>query len=46
MIGSVLFLAAISLGIGFGAEWVMGLSIKIAENLMDPSLYIQAVLGK
>jgi multicomponent Na+:H+ antiporter subunit D len=46
MVGSVLFLAAISLGIGFGAEWVMGLSIKIAENLMDPSLYIQAVLGE
>ena len=46
MVGSVLFLAAISLGIGFGAEWVMGLSIKIADNLMNPSLYIQAVLGK
>jgi multicomponent Na+:H+ antiporter subunit D len=46
MVGSVLFLAAISLGIGFGAEWVMGLSIKIADNLMNPTLYIQAVLGK
>jgi multicomponent Na+:H+ antiporter subunit D len=46
MVGSVIFLAAISLGIGFGAEWVMGLSIKIADNLMNPSLYIQAVLGK
>tara|TARA_R110002111_G_scaffold190060_2_gene255267 strand:+ start:1780 stop:3288 length:1509 start_codon:yes stop_codon:yes gene_type:complete len=45
MIGSVFFLSIISLGIGFGAEWVMRLSIKIAENLMDPTLYIQAVLG-
>ena len=45
MIGSVFFLSIISLGIGFGAEWVMRLSIKIAENLMDPTLYIHAVLG-
>jgi len=45
MVGSIAFLSVISLGIGFGAEWVMRLSIKIAENLMDPTLYIQAVLG-
>jgi multicomponent Na+:H+ antiporter subunit D len=45
MIGSILFLSLISLGIGFGAEWVMRLSINIAENLMDPTQYIQAVLG-
>ena len=45
MVGSVLFLSIISLGIGFGAEWVMRLSITIADNLMDPSQYIQAVLG-
>ncbi|GAB3009835.1 Na+/H+ antiporter subunit D [Cyclobacterium sediminis] len=45
MIGSILFLSLISLGIGFGAEWVMRLSIKIGENLMDPTQYIQAVLG-
>ncbi|WP_339926462.1 proton-conducting transporter membrane subunit [uncultured Cyclobacterium sp.] len=45
MVGAIVFLSLISLGIGFGAEWVMRLSIKIAENLMDPTLYIQAVLG-
>lgn len=45
MIGSIAFLSLISLGIGFGAEWIMRLSITIAENLMDPSAYIQAVLG-
>ncbi|SEJ76851.1 multisubunit sodium/proton antiporter, MrpD subunit [Cyclobacterium xiamenense] len=45
MLASVVFLSLISLGIGFGAEWVMQLALRIAENLMDPSPYIQAVLG-
>ncbi|MBD3627145.1 proton-conducting transporter membrane subunit [Cyclobacterium sp.] len=45
MIGSIAFLSVISLGIGFGAEWIMRLSMTIAENLMDPTPYIQAVLG-
>lgn len=45
MIGSIAFLSFISLGIGFGAEWIMRLSMTIAENLMDPTPYIQAVLG-
>ncbi|NHE59738.1 proton-conducting transporter transmembrane domain-containing protein [Cyclobacterium plantarum] len=45
MIGSIAFLSVISLGIGFGAEWIMRLSMTIAENLMDPAPYIQAVLG-
>jgi len=45
MLASVVFLSLISLCIGFGAEWVMQLALRIAENLMDPSPYIQAVLG-
>ncbi len=45
MLASVVFLSLISLGIGFGAEWVMQLALRIAENLMDPCPYIQAVLG-
>lgn len=45
MLASVVFLSILSLGIGFGAEWVMRLALHIAENLMDPSAYIQAVLG-
>lgn len=45
MLASVVFLSLISLGIGFGAEWVMRIAMTVAENLMDPSAYIQAVLG-
>ncbi|MDN3689095.1 proton-conducting transporter transmembrane domain-containing protein [Cyclobacterium jeungdonense] len=45
MLASVVFLSILSLGIGFGAEWVMRMAMHIAENLMDPSAYIQAVLG-
>ncbi|SHN26180.1 multicomponent Na+:H+ antiporter subunit D [Cyclobacterium lianum] len=45
MISSIAFLSLISLAIGFGAEWIMQMAIHIAENLMDPSAYIQAVLG-
>ncbi|WP_375585772.1 proton-conducting transporter membrane subunit [Cyclobacterium xiamenense] len=45
MLASMVFLSVLSLAIGFGAEWVMQLALRIAENLMDPSPYIQAVLG-
>lgn len=45
MLASVVFLSILSLGIGFGAEWVMRIAMTVAENLMDPSSYIQAVLG-
>ena len=45
MLASVVFLSILSLGIGFGAEWVMRIAMTVAENLMDPSAYIQAVLG-
>ncbi|WP_162417381.1 proton-conducting transporter transmembrane domain-containing protein [Cyclobacterium roseum] len=45
MLASVVFLSILSLGIGFGAEWVMRIAMTVAGNLMDPSAYIQAVLG-
>ena len=41
----VLFLALVSLYIGFGAEHIQTLSMKIAEDLMNPEHYINAVLN-
>jgi multicomponent Na+:H+ antiporter subunit D len=41
----ILFLTAISLYIGFGAENIIILSKKIAHELMHPDAYIKAVLG-
>lgn len=30
---------------GFGAEYILGYAVQAAEQLMNPNLYIQAVLG-
>jgi multicomponent Na+:H+ antiporter subunit D len=38
-------LALLSIVIGFGAEFVFDLSYEAAEQLLDTSLYIDAVLG-
>jgi len=46
MVYPVVFLGILSLAIGFGAEWVMQVSQVIAESLMNPDEYINAVLGK
>lgn len=41
----ILFLALISLYIGFWAEHILNLSQKIAVELMHPEIYINTVLG-
>lgn len=38
-------LALITIGIGFGAEFVMSLSLRAADQLLDPAGYTLAVLG-
>jgi multicomponent Na+:H+ antiporter subunit D len=38
-------LAILSIVIGFGAEFVFQLSYDAAEQLLDPSLYVESVLG-
>ncbi|MGF1637814.1 MAG: proton-conducting transporter membrane subunit [Cyclobacteriaceae bacterium] len=45
MVLPIVFLSIISLFIGFGAEYVHLVSKHIAEELMEPVNYIQAVLG-
>jgi multicomponent Na+:H+ antiporter subunit D len=42
----VVLLAIVSLYIGFFAEHIMAVSMHIARELMDPTAYIQAVLGR
>lgn len=46
MVGSIVFLSILSLGIGFGAEYVIQVASKVAESLMNPQDYIHAVLGQ
>lgn len=46
LVAPVVFLAAISLYIGFGAEHIMLLSQRIAADLKDTAPYIKAVLGR
>lgn len=41
----VVLLTAVSLYIGFGADYVMVVSKRIATEMMDTSTYVQAVLG-
>jgi len=45
LISPLLLLTAVSLYIGIGAENIVKLSSQIANDLMDPSGYIEAVLG-
>jgi len=42
--GPVSILAACTIGIGLGAGWILELSRLTAEQLMNPALYIKAVL--
>lgn len=42
---SVAFLAAITVLIGFGADSFFGIALLAGEQLMNPQMYIQAVLG-
>ncbi|MGY6562164.1 MAG: proton-conducting transporter transmembrane domain-containing protein [Luteibaculaceae bacterium] len=46
ILGSIGFLAIISLYIGFGAEHIQVLSEKVSIDLVDQSGYIKAVLNK
>jgi multicomponent Na+:H+ antiporter subunit D len=45
MVFPIVLLSGISLYIGFGAENIIILSQRISTELMDPSGYIEAVLG-
>lgn len=42
----VYFLAFVTMYIGFGAEHIFNLSQRVAGELLNPMLYVQAVLGK
>lgn len=46
IVGPILFLAFISLYIGFGAENIQQLALRVGEELMNNQSYIDAVLGK
>ncbi|EON76747.1 Na(+) H(+) antiporter subunit D [Lunatimonas lonarensis] len=46
MIASVVFLSAVSLFIGLGAEYIIQVATSVADSLMNPEPYIHAVLGK
>lgn len=45
MVVPVILLSIVSLYIGFGAEYIIQVSKVIGMQLMDPSAYIEAVLG-
>jgi len=46
IVGPIVFLAIISLYIGFGAENIQQLAMRVGQELMNNENYIQAVLGK
>jgi multicomponent Na+:H+ antiporter subunit D len=45
MMVPVVVLAALTVAMGVGAEYFFGLSMRAAEQLMDPAAYVDAVLG-
>jgi multicomponent Na+:H+ antiporter subunit D len=45
LLAPIAILAVLSIAVGFGAEPVFELSTRAAEQLMQPSVYIEAVLG-
>ena len=45
MVAPIALLAAITVSIGLGAGHVFALSVEAAEQLLNPDVYIQAVLG-
>jgi multicomponent Na+:H+ antiporter subunit D len=46
MLAPVAMLVLLTVAIGLGAEPVYRLAVKSAEFLLQPALYVQAVLGK
>lgn len=45
MMGPIVVMAAMILVIGFGAELFYGLAMRASEQLMNPSMYYEAVMG-
>lgn len=41
-----LLLLGLSVGMGFGARYMMDFAMAAAEQLMNPTIYIQAVMGR
>jgi len=46
LVAPILALAAITVVVGLGAGPVLDLSLRASEQLMDPGVYIEAVLGQ
>jgi multicomponent Na+:H+ antiporter subunit D len=46
MIGPTVVLAVLTISIGIGAGWLMDLSIRASEQLLQPTEYIETVLGE
>jgi multicomponent Na+:H+ antiporter subunit D len=45
LLAPIALLAGVTIAIGVGAESVFGLALRAADQLLDPSAYIEAVLG-
>ncbi|MBO8141942.1 MAG: Na+/H+ antiporter subunit D [Firmicutes bacterium] len=45
LLGPLALLVAVSVGMGLGAQFTVGYVLESAHQLLQPSLYIQAVLG-
>jgi multicomponent Na+:H+ antiporter subunit D len=45
MMGPIALLTVLSVLMGLGAQFVFVLALRAAEGLLDPTIYIQAVLG-
>ena len=46
LLAPVVLLAALTVALGLAAEAMLVLSLRAAKQLMDPSEYIRAVLGR
>jgi multicomponent Na+:H+ antiporter subunit D len=45
MVAPIAVLVVLTVAIGLAAEPVFALAVRAAEQLVDPTLYVQAVLG-
>ena len=46
LVGPTVLLATLTVLIGCGAGWLFAISLQAAQQLLDPAIYIEAVLGK
>jgi len=46
IVAPIIFLAFVSLFIGFGAEYIQQLALRVANELTNNQHYVQSVLGK